>query len=438
MLEIIITSFSNIIYVFIAFSLVIFIHEFGHFYVGKKCGIGVKEFSIGFGPKLFWFKDSSGVMWKFCLFPFGGFVKFEGDLDPSSLSQQKTNSIKNSNFFSSATIVSRALTVSAGPLANFLLSIILFSSIFMVNGIGNEEAIIGKINNTPFQDIKLKKGDLVLEINNKPIEKFSDIIIKYDEFKFEKDIEFLINRNDEVLRFVIPNPFLPLIKSIEPLSPASKSGLLPGDFILAVNGTNISTFNDIKKFVNDSNGDPLELEIFRNGTVSQKKLSPEKRPIENPDGSFKETMRIGIIGGFALEPERITPNIFEAIKFGFSATFRVISGSLRGLFEMINGSISAKHISGPIGIAHAISDVSKNGFISFISLVALISTGIGIINLFPLPILDGGHLVLLIYEKIFSKKPSIFFMQFFTFFGVFLILSLMIFATYNDLLRIIL
>ena len=122
-------------------------------------------------------------------------------------------------------------------------------------------------------------------------------------------------------------------------------------------------------------------------------------------------MRIGIIGGFALEPERITPNIFEAIQFGFSATYRVISGSLRGLFEIINGSISAKHISGPIGIAHAISDVSKNGFISFVSLVGLISTGIAIINLFPLPILDGGHLVLLLYEKIFSKKPSVFFMQ---------------------------
>ena len=95
-----------------------------------------------------------------------------------------------------------------------------------------------------------------------------------------------------------------------------------------------------------------------------------------------------------MEPQKITPNPLNAIQFGFLATYRVISGSLRGLFEMVNGSISAKHVSGPIGIAHAISDVSKNGFISFLSLVGLISTGIGIINLFPLPILDGGHLLL--------------------------------------------
>ena len=438
MFELITTSFFNIIYVFIAFSLVIFIHEFGHFYIGKRCGIGVNEFSIGFGPKLFWFKDSSGVLWKFCILPFGGFVKFEGDLDPSSLSQQKNNSIENLNHFNNASILSRALTVSAGPLANFLLSIFLFSFIIMINGFSNDKPIIGEINNTPFQDIKLKKGDLILEIDNKPIENFTDIIIKYNELGYNKNIDFLIKRNDDVLRFIVPNLFLPLIKNIEPLSPASRAGLLPGDFILSVNGISILTFEELKKFVNKSNGDPLELEIFRNGITSKKILSPENRPVENPDGSFKETMRIGIIGGFALEPERITPNIFQAIQFGFSATYRVIDGSLRGILEIINGSISAKHISGPIGIAHAISDVSKNGFISFVSLVGLISTGIAIINLFPLPILDGGHLVLLLYEKIFSRKPSVYFMQIFTFVGVFILLSLMVFATYNDLLRIIL
>ncbi|MFL2801755.1 MAG: RIP metalloprotease RseP [Paracoccaceae bacterium] len=438
MFELITASLSNILYVFFAFSLVIFIHEFGHFYIGKKCGIGINEFSIGFGPKLFWFKDSSGVLWKFCILPFGGFVKFAGDLDPSSLSQLKEHSINNSKHFNNATIMSRALTVFAGPAANILLSLFLFSSIIMINGIANEEPLIGKINNTPFQDIKLKKGDLVLEINNKSVENFSDIIIQYNKMNDKRDVDFLIKRQEETLKFTVPNLFQPLIKSIEPLSPASKAGLLPGDFILKVNGINILAFNDLKRFVNNSNGDPLALDIFRNGTMLKRYLSPEKRPIENPDGSFGETLRIGIIGGFALEPERISPNLFKAIEFGFSTTFRVISGSVRGLLEIINGSISAKHVSGPIGIAHAISDVSKNGFISFISLLGLISTGIAIINLFPLPILDGGHLLLLLYEKIFSKKPSALFMQFFTFIGVFLLLSLMIFATYNDLLRIIL
>ena len=427
MVEFFISAVSNIFYIFFAFSLVIFIHEFGHYYIGKKCGIGVREFSIGFGPKLFGFRDKSNVVWKICILPFGGFVKFEGDLDPSSLSSKNNNFSKNTNHFNNASVISRALTVSAGPVANFLLSIIIFTSIILVNGIASDKPIIGNINNIPF-----------LEINGKPINYFSDIFVKYNEINEDKDIVFLVKRNEEIIKFLVPNLFQPLIKSIEPLSPASKAGLLPGDFILKVNENNILSFNELKKIVNASNGDSIELDVYRNGTIFKSILSPEKRPIENQDGSFSETLRIGIIGGFALEPQKITPNPLNAIQFGFLATYRVISGSLRGLFEMINGSISAKHVSGPIGIAHAISDVSKNGFISFLSLVGLISTGIGIINLFPLPILDGGHLLLLLYEKVFSKKPSPNFMQFFTFVGIFLLLSLMIFATYNDLLRIIL
>ena len=438
MVEFFISAVSNIFYIFFAFSLVIFIHEFGHYYIGKKCGIGVREFSIGFGPKLLGFRDKSDVVWKICILPFGGFVKFEGDLDPSSLSSKNNNYSKDTNHFNNASVISRALTVSAGPVANFLLSIIIFTSIILVNGIASDKPIIGNINNIPFQELKLKTGDLVLEINGKPINYFSDIFIKYNEINEDEDIVFLVKRNEEIIKFLVPNLFQPLIKSIEPLSPASKAGLLPGDFILKINGNNIFSFNELKKIVNASNGASIELDVYRNGTIFKSILSPEKRPIENQDGSFSETLRIGIIGGFALEPQKITPNPLNAIQFGFLATYRVISGSLRGLFEMINGSISAKHVSGPIGIAHAISDVSKNGFISFLSLVGLISTGIGIINLFPLPILDGGHLLLLLYEKVFSKKPSPNFMQFFTFVVIFLLLSLMIFATYNDLLRIIL
>ena len=438
MVEFFISAVSNIFYIFFAFSLVIFIHEFGHYYIGKKCGIGVREFSIGFGPKLFGFRDKSNVVWKICILPFGGFVKFEGDLDPSSLSSKNNNFSKNTNDFNNASVISRALTVSAGPVANFLLSIIIFTSIILVNGIASDKPVIGNINNIPNQELKLKTGDLVLEINGKPINYFSDIFVKYNEINEDEDIVFLVKRNEEIIKFLVPNLFQPLIKSIEPLSPASKAGLLPGDFILKINGNNIFSFNELKKIVNASNGASIELDVYRNGTIFKSILSPEKRPIENQDGSFSETLRIGIIGGFALEPQKITPNPLNAIQFGFLATYRVISGSLRGLFEMINGSISAKHVSGPIGIAHAISDVSKNGFISFLSLVGLISTGIGIINLFPFPILDGGHLLLLLYETVFSKKPSPNFMQFFTFVGIFLLLGLMIFATYNDLLRIIL
>ena len=170
----------------------------------------------------------------------------------------------------------------------------------------------------------------------------------------------------------------------------------------------------------------------------QKKIMPENRPIESADGKLEETLRIGIVGGFALEPERISPDIFTSLKLGILTTWKVIYSSINGLIEMVRGSISAKHLTGPIGIAHAITDVSKNGIVPFFSLVALISTGIAVINLFPLPVLDGGHLMLLAYEKIVGTMPSELFLRAFMAFGLALILCLMLFATYNDLLRIIL
>ena len=437
MFELITSSITNILAIFFAFSLVIFIHEFGHFYIGKKCGIGVKEFSIGFGPKLFWYKDKSGIVWKFCLLPFGGFVKFEGDMDPSSLSKVPNVVSSTPRNFQNASINSRALTIFAGPAANILLSLFIFTSIIFLNGLANEDPIIGKINNSPFDQIELVKGDYVLKINEKKIVKFSDIFTYYNNLENKNNSIFVVKRGSEVLSVNVPNLFQPLIKSVEPLSPASKADLLPGDFILKVNDIPISSFDDLKNFVKNTKNSELKLEIFREGQILTKYVVPEKRPIENSNGSFKENLRIGVIGGFTLEPERISPSLFKATELGLLSTFKIITGSLNGLFQIINGSISAKHITGPIGIAHAISDVSKNGLISFISLIGLISTGIAVINLFPLPILDGGHLLLLLYEKIFSKKPSNYFMQVFTFIGIFLLLSLMIFATFNDVSRII-
>ena len=129
----------------------------------------------------------------------------------------------------------------------------------MVNGIANNEPRIGNINNIPFKELKLKTGDLVLEINGKPINYFSDIFLTYNEINEDEDIFFLVKRNEDIIKFLVPNLFQPLIKSIEPLSPASKAGLLPGDFILKVNENNILSFNELKKIVNASNGASIRI-----------------------------------------------------------------------------------------------------------------------------------------------------------------------------------
>ena len=437
-MEIFGTSFFSVLSILVAFSLVIFIHEFGHFYVGKKCGIGIKEFSIGFGPRIFSFKDRTGVIWKLSLLPLGGFVKFEGDSDPSSMTKSNIQENVSSLQFYNAPIWARFLTILAGPLANIVFSIVVFSVLVFFTGVANDKPIIGKVDTLPFQNLDIKEGDTVLAMNRIPVNSFSDIISIYGEVEDQGEIAIKIKRGSETLLVETENLFQPIVKDIEILSPSSRAGIMIGDLILRVNGTRIFEFSELKQFVQESSGRPLLLDIWRNGIEIQKSLVPEIRPIENANGQLEESLRIGIVGGFALEPERISPDILTSLKLGLTTTWRVVSGSIKGLIEMVKGSISAKHLTGPIGIAHAITDVSKNGFIPFFSLVALISTGIAVINLFPLPVLDGGHLLLLAYEKLIGTAPSEVFMRVFMVFGLALILSLMLFATYNDLLRIIL
>ncbi len=432
------TSFVGFLSVVGAFSLVIFIHEFGHFYVGKKCGIGVKEFSIGFGPKIFWFRDRSGVIWKLSLLPLGGFVRFEGDSDPSSMTKSAFKKNSSKKEFHNAPIWARFFTVLAGPFANIGFSILVFSVLTFFNGVANDKPIIGKVDSMPFQNLDIKKGDTVLAVNGVTANSFSDILRVYSEVADQGGLELHIQRDEKTFLVKTKNLFQPIVKDIEILSPASRAGIMIGDLILKVDGKRIVSFSELKQVVQASSGKPLLLNIWRNGMEIQKKIMPENRPIESADGKLEETLRIGIVGGFALEPERISPDIFTSLKLGIRTTWKVIYSSINGLIEMIRGSISAKHLTGPIGIAHAITDVSKNGIVPFFSLVALISTGIAVINLFPLPVLDGGHLMLLAYEKIVGTMPSELFLRAFMAFGLALILSLMLFATYNDLLRIIL
>ena len=421
-----------------AFSLVIFVHEFGHFYIGKKCGIGVKEFSIGFGPKIIWFKDRSGVIWKLCAIPLGGFVKFAGDSDPASMRKMSDKEDLSAKPFYNASIKARALTVLAGPFTNIIFSILVFSILVYFSGVINDQPVIGEVKTTPNQNLNIKKGDIILSVNGVPTNSFSDILLQYGKKRTDEAFEVKLKRGDRNLIVTALNLFPPIVKDIEMLSPSSRSGIEIGDLILRINKTRISSFSEIKTFVESSVGEPLVLDIWRDGIEIQKTLTPQNRPIEMEDGSLKETVRIGIIGGFALEPERITPDIVTCFKWGLFTTWRVIYGSIKGLIEMVKGSISAANLTGPVGIAHAITDVSKGGLVPFFSLVALISTGIAVINLFPLPILDGGHLILLIYEKLSGSAPSEGFMQVFMMFGLALLLSLMLFATYNDLMRIIL
>jgi regulator of sigma E protease len=206
-------------------------------------------------------------------------------------------------------------------------------------------------------------------------------------------------------------------------------------FFLNANNQSLTSFDELKNIINASTGGAVKVKIWRNNRIFLTELTPEMRPTETLDGDIVEEMRIGVRGGALFSPQLERPGVIEALNMGFRMTGYVIKTSLVGLARMIDNTISPKHLSGPIGVAQALSHTASEGFIPFLSLLATISAGIGLINLFPIPILDGGHLMIFLYEGIFKKPPSDKIMKFLMGVGLTMLLALMVFASFNDIVR---
>ena len=417
----------------------IFVHEFGHFIVARLNKIDVSVFSIGFGPRIISFRDNKGTEWQFAIIPLGGFVRFAGDDNLASIKTQVNADSQPSNatFFNEAPLVSRFLTVLAGPLANFIFSVLVFSLILLLQGVSVSDPKIGKINKFYEANYDIKVNDQILEIEGKKINTFSEIFSHINNSD-TKTLKLTIRRGVSVREIEVPYLLQPIVEAIEPLSAASLAGLQIGDVFLTVEEEKLNNFNDLREKIINSEGRSLKVTIFRDGKILQKNIQPVLSPIENQNGAFDSIYRIGVSGGPIFYPPRETPNVLNALTFGVDATVGVITASFKGLKGIVSGQVDPKHLSGPIGIAHAVSDSINSGLLALLSLVAVISTGIGFVNLLPIPILDGGHIVMMIYEFFSRKKPSEGVLRFSMIFGLVLLLSLLMFTTFNDISRLVL
>ena len=424
----------------IAFVSVILIHELGHYLVGRWFGIGASVFSIGFGPKLFSYTDRNNTEWMISLIPLGGFVKFITNKD-NSLSniplEENLNikAVQSNTSFESAGLIARVLTVLAGPFANFLMSVLIFSCVTIITGTVSTEPIIGKVEKLPGNINSLLPGDKILAVQDKPVENFNqvyDIAVKLGK---RADVNFRILRNQKVLNLSVPYIFQPIVFHVEMFSPAMKSGIKVGDIFLEADQQSVASFEDIKVIINASKGNQVLIKLWRNGEIIVTSITPELRPTETLSGNLTEEMRIGVRGGPLLSPQMTTPNLLEAGHMGIRMTFYVVKTSLIGLARMIDNTISPKNLSGPIGVAKALSHSVSEGFIPFLSLLATISAGIGLINLFPIPVLDGGHLMMFLYEGIFKAPPPESIVKSLMVIGISILLGLMVFATFNDIVR---
>jgi len=431
---------SSIIAFVVVLGVVVFVHEYGHYIVARWCGIHSETFSLGFGPVIWSRTDKRGTQWQLAAIPLGGYVKFLGDRGAASETDfealDEMSEVELSRSFPTARLYKRALTVAAGPFANFILASVIFAGLVMWQGIVIDEPTVGKLFATPNSDYSLEVEDKILEVEGQAITDFGDIIDITVAMETPGDMEILVLRDGQELLVSAPYMLIPGVYGVDPLSAASAAGLKVGDFIVEAAGQSITTFGELQMIVAASGDTEIYFKVWRDGIYLDLPITPVLREFPDGEGGFTKRVMIGIYGAFAYLPATETPTPWNAAYIGVRQTVNFIETSLNGIRHMFLGNLSPSNLQGPIGIAQASKESANQGLKSFISLIAIISTGIGMLNLFPIPMLDGGHLVFYLYEAVRGRPPSQKAIQAFMSIGLAMVLLLMVFATYNDLVRL--
>ncbi|MGR3759276.1 RIP metalloprotease RseP [Roseobacteraceae bacterium NS-SX3] len=426
----------------VALSVIVAVHEYGHYIVGRWSGIHAEVFSLGFGPVLWSRTDHRGTRWQIALLPFGGYVKFLGDSDAASGKDAEAMASAAGDpkalrrTMHGAPLWARAATVAAGPVFNFVLSIIVFAALFMNQGVVREPLAIGELVPLPGAENQLRVGDELIAVEGVPVPDFKEGGA-WSDFRtalpMKQTMDYRVRRGGEEITVSGPYPAPPVVAGVAPRSAAADAGLAPGDVIRTVDGRPVFAFDQLKNAVEAADGKVLLMEVWRDGRIVEMALAPRRTDEPQPDGSFATRWRIGVIGGMAFEPATEAAGPLDALKAGAGQVWAVAEMSISGLKHMITGAISSCNLSGPLGIAETSGTMASQGAASFVRFIAVLSTAVGLLNLFPVPALDGGHLMFYAYEAVAGKPPSDNAMRVLMAFGIAAILTLMLFALGNDL-----
>jgi regulator of sigma E protease len=353
-------------------TIVVFFHELGHFLVARWCGVKVLVFSIGFGPEIAGFNDRHGTRWKIAAIPLGGYVKFFGDENAASVPDQTALDAMNSNerreSFFHQKVPARAAIVAAGPIANFLLAIVIFAGIFTFYGKQNTSA---------------------------------------------------------------------RVDTVQPGSAAATAGFRAGDLVVAIDGRAVNTFSDMQRVVSTNAGATLTITVERDGQRTSLQAIPALKEVKD---NFGNVHRIGVLGiSRSMAPddlklERVNP--LTAIVLGIEETWFVVDRTLAYIGGVVVGREAADQVGGPIRIAQVSGQVAHAGMVALIHLAAVLSVSIGLLNLFPVPLLDGGHLLFYGIEAIRGRPLSERAQEVGFRIGLAIVVMLMIFATFNDIIHL--
>ncbi|MGB3244012.1 MAG: RIP metalloprotease RseP [Sulfitobacter sp.] len=441
-----IPQFGSLIWIIVAFvvalSVIVAIHEYGHYIVGRWTGIKADVFSLGFGPVLWSRPDKHGTRWQIAALPFGGYVKFAGDAnaasgkDEAAMAEVADNPEALRHTMHGAPLWARSLTVAAGPVFNFIFSILVFFAIAMTSGVEKEPLTVGEMRALPNFESGLQSGDEIIAVAGVPVPDFTTAQIRddfFDSLPKQRTLEYDVIRDGQ--EQTVSGPFwrTPYISLIQPLSAAYSAGLETGDVITAIDGVEIFDFEQIRTAVEGSGGATVALKVWRGGETLDFNLTPKITDQPQDDGSYERKYLIGIGGGRPFEAATERPGVGEALWGGATSTWRIIETSLSGLKQMIVGNISTCNLSGPLGIAKTSGAMASQGAQSFVFFIAFLSTAVGLLNLFPIPALDGGHLVFYAYEAVSGKPPSDGALRILMSIGLAMVLTLMVFALGTDI-----
>ena len=420
----------------VALSVIVAIHEYGHYIVGRWSGIHAEVFSLGFGPTVWSRVDKRGTKWQIAALPFGGYVKFLGDSDAASGKDGEAISslsdAEKRHTMHGAPLWARFLTVLAGPVFNFILAIVVFTGLILAEGISTYPPQIETLYSLPDGVSELAEGDTLVAIEGVsfPDEKgYGDFL---DALPLKPQLSYTVLRDGQ--KVTVPGPPLspPRVNAVTPGWGADKAGIQVGDVILEIGGEKVFEFGQMIPLINKSAGKPTVIKLWRDGKILEVTIQAQKRDLPIAGNQFETRYIMGVQGSLFFSAARERPGIIEALRLGSKSTWGAVTQSISGLYYMVAGKISSCNLSGPVGIAKLSGQLARQGFLKFFFYIAMLSTAVGLMNLFPIPVLDGGHLVFFVYEAVTGKPPHDKALQILMTVGLALILSLMAFALFND------
>jgi regulator of sigma E protease len=347
-------------------TILVFVHELGHYLVARRCGVRVDVFSIGFGPEVFGRTDRAGTRWKFSAIPLGGYVKMFGESggDERGPEGAKMTAEERAVSFQHKPLRQRVAIVSAGPLANFLFAVVVLAGLFSTAG----------------------------------------------------------------------QPFTPpLVGGVQPGSAAERAGVREGDVVVRIDGGAIERFEEIQRVVRESPGAPLEVVVLRDGAEVPLAITPEVHQETDRFGNVRTIGRLGILGG---NRQYVRHDVVTAVWRAAEETVALTGATLRAVGQIIAGARASEELGGPLRIAQMSGEVAQVGIVAFVWFLAVLSINLGLINLFPIPVLDGGHLLFYVAEAVRGRPLGPRAQEMGFGIGLALVLGLVLFVTWNDLVHL--